>query len=139
MARFSALLLLLAATWTGCAGDNAMTSSGSPGAPQPALRCTTPIVGEDLSLTFAQLLGDDRCPQGVECIRAGEADVVIRVADSQHPPADLTLSTVDIPASHGSYHGFDVQLVQVTPYPEAGHAPTPEADTCVQLIVSRQR
>ena len=73
MARFSALLLLLAATWTGCAGDNAMTSSGSPGAPQPALRCTTPtdtsatlgspfnlhfggqaaIVGEDLSLTFA--------------------------------------------------------------------------------------
>ena len=148
MAKFC-FVLLLAAAFTGCAeSDNAIN------APQPAL-CTTPtdtapplgspfnmrfggqstIVDTDLTLKFTSI-ADGRCPGGILCLIAGQADVVIRVFDSQHIPADLSLTTL-WPASQGSYHEFDIHLLQVTPYPEDGRPPTPEAGYCVQLIVTR--
>ena len=146
------VILLVAATLAGCADSgNAIDGSG----PQP-LACTTPtdpaptlgatfnvrfgeqsaIVGEGLTLTFEELVGDGRCPAGMMCLIAGDAQVVIRVVDREHAPAALSLSTNSLPSTEGSYQGYDVRLVQVSPYPENGRPATPEADYCVQLTVT---
>jgi len=34
---------------------------------------------EDVSIEFVELISDSRCPQGVNCIRAGEAKVLVAV------------------------------------------------------------
>jgi hypothetical protein len=149
--------LLLAAALAGCTeSDDAIGGGGSNGT-DTALRCTTPtdptatlgstfnlrfagrsmVLGEGLSLTFGQVVSDNRCAQGTVCVSEGEAEVVIQVVDLQHNPANLDLSTATRLTALGSYHGFDVQLVQVSPYPEFGRAPTHEVDYCVELTVTQ--
>jgi hypothetical protein len=96
---------------------------------------TSSIASENLTLAFTQVVQDTRCPTGVSCPSAGQADVVVNIRDANHNPADLALSTAS-PA--GVYRGrFDVVLVSVIPHPEDGHAATPESDYCVELRVTR--
>lgn len=80
---------------------------------------------------------DTRCPTGVVCPVAGDASVVIRVADQTHNASNLTLTTESATTASGSYRRYVVELVEVTPHPADGRAATPEADYCVQLRVTR--
>jgi hypothetical protein len=161
-----AIVLLLAAALTGCAqSDDPITGgtggggngngNGNGGGSEPPLICTTAtetspslgatfnmhfggtssIASEQLTLSFTSVVQDTRCPTGVSCPSAGRADVVVNIRDATHNPADLALSTA---SPVGTYRGrYDVTLVSVIPYPEDGHAATPEADYCVELQVTR--
>jgi len=95
----------------------------------------TTIPAEDLTLAFTAVVQDTRCPTGVSCPSAGQADVVVNIRDATHNPSDLALSTA---SPTGMYRGrYDVELVSVIPHPADGHAATPESDYCVELRVSR--
>ena len=143
----------LVAGLAGCSGSDEATSDGS----NMPLRCTTPtdpdpvlgtpfnvhageqatIASERLTLRFAQLIGDSRCPVGMLCLIAGQVDVAIH---AEHPPdnaTDFTLSSYNAPSTHATYSGFDIQLVDALPRPEAGRPPTDASDYCVQLTVVR--
>ena len=157
--------LLLAAALSGCApSDEPITGGpggtggpgpGNGGGSEPPLVCasstdtspsldatfnmhfggTSSIASEELTLVFTSVVQDTRCPTGATCPGAGQADVVVNVRDATHNPADLALSTA---STVGVYRGrYDVELVSVIPYPEDGHAATPESDYCVELRVSR--
>jgi hypothetical protein len=145
------LLIGFVAVMAGCSGSDEITGND----PEAALRCATPtdpnpqlgtpfwvhagnpatLTREGLTLGLQDVLEDSRCPQPVICPLAGQARVQLV---AQHPPdgsSDLLVSTSDIPSSTARYAGYDVQLLQVLPYPEAGHAPTPASGYCVQLSV----
>jgi len=74
------------------------------------------ITGENLEIRFVEVIGDSRCPQGVQCIWAGEASshIEITYADSKY---QLVLTQPsDSEAEFASY----LIRFNLTPYPVAG-------------------
>lgn len=82
------------------------------------------VAGSGLRLVFREVTGDSRCPEGAQCIRAGE--VSVRIALSGPGPdtvsAELTLPG-DAVVSHA---GYRIELAGVTPRPTLDN--TPAAD-----------
>jgi len=139
---------------TGGSGGNG-NGNGNGGGPEPPLVCAastdssaslgstfnmhfggqTTIASDDLTLAFTGVTQDTRCPTGVSCPSAGQADVVVNIHDATHSPSNLALSTA---SPTGVYRGrYDVELISVIPYPQDGHAATHESDYCVELRVTR--
>jgi len=93
-----------------------------PPPPQPQLHAsfslapeqTVAIAGTSLQLTFVKMIGDSRCPSGVECFWAGSADLELKVTSGTESTL-ITLSTHR--QKEASAFGHRIQLEDVTPYP----------------------
>lgn len=75
------------------------------------------IRGEPLTVRFAAVVEDSRCPVGVQCIRAGEARVEIGIQQAGMEPALDTLATAPPGPQHAAYGAYDVTLVGLAPEP----------------------
>lgn len=51
------------------------------------------VAGAGLSVTFASVVSDSRCPPGVQCIQAGNAVISVTVTRPGAAPATLALDT----------------------------------------------
>ena len=78
---------------------------------------TDQITGEDISVTFQQVLEDSRCPIDVTCIWAGLAEVSLRVAVSGNE-SELSLSTSP-PENSAVFENYTFWLIRVRPVPRA--------------------
>jgi len=68
-----------------------------------------------LTITFAELVQESRCPKTVTCIWAGEADIRLRVKKGSKSET-IVLSTHK-PTTATAF-GHTIELVDLTPYPE---------------------
>jgi hypothetical protein len=96
--------------------------------------------GENLRLRFAPVVNDSRCPTGVECVWAGNAEVLIEVgAGGRGAGSTLRLNTNTSPerAGEGKYRRYTVRLVGLSPYPRAGRKIRPGEYTAT-LLVSKE-
>ena len=75
------------------------------------------VEGERLRVTFDRVAEDSRCPEGVNCIWAGNAKVVLRLSKGRRRSSTLTLNTGTDP-KEASYRGYEVRLVKLDPYPK---------------------
>ena len=84
-----------------------------------------------LSIKFRSLAGDSRCPQGVVCVWAGDAEVILEVSKNE-----IALNTILDPKEKvvGDYN---IQLRDVIPYPKAGEELKPE-DYSIKIVVSKK-
>ena len=84
-----------------------------------------------LKIKFKSLVGDSRCPQGVVCVWAGNAEVILEVSKNE-----IALNTTLDPKEQvvGDYN---IQLRDVIPYPKAGEELKPE-DYSVKIVVSKR-
>ena len=84
-----------------------------------------------LTIKFKSLVGDSRCPQGVVCVWAGTAEVILEVSKNK-----IALNTTLDPRQQvvGDYN---IQLRDVIPYPKAGEELKPE-DYSVKIVVSKR-
>ena len=73
------------------------------------------LAKDDLTVTFVKVAGDSRCPQGVECVWAGDATVTISSGGS----ASYDLHTDAGSARTVKISGHDVKLVGLTPRPQS--------------------
>lgn len=73
---------------------------------------TVGIAGKDLVVTYSQLLSDNRCPAGVQCITGGNARITVMAGTDSNPPEILTLNTDDRPQS-ARYLDYTVELVSL--------------------------
>lgn len=93
-------------------------------------------VGPDsLSVTFTKVTGDSRCPTNVVCVWAGDAGVLLLLSglgDTQ--PLELH-TAAQVGPNRGSFHGYAVQLLEVSPAARAGQ-PIPPDDYAVTLRVT---
>lgn len=95
------------------------------------------LEGEGLKVRFDSVAGDSRCPTGVTCVWAGNAEVLVE-ADSGGGPAVLRLNT------HGGenypkearHRQYVVVLVGLTPHP-AKDARTKAADYEATLVIRK--
>ena len=80
------------------------------------------LAREGLRVRFVRVAADSRCPTGVECVWAGNAEVVIEVgARNRRVSKTLRLNTNASPErpAEDNYRSYTVRLVELKPYPHA--------------------
>lgn len=65
----------------------------------------------DLIIKFKDVLEDSRCPEGVTCVWAGNAQVALVLMDS------ITNLNTHLEPQEVTISGFNVELITVSPYP----------------------
>lgn len=90
------LALFTAAALAGCTSTPLRMTSGTPLALSPGQQA---VLRDNATLTYLSVAADSRCPPHVQCIRAGDADVVF-----EHRPAGgraqrLTLNLPEAPSA----------------------------------------
>ncbi len=88
---------------------------------------TVSIIGESMTFRFDSVLYDSRCPEGSECLWAGNAAVVISL------PA--AADTVYLNAKH-TKGIYSITLLGLTPYPKINVPISKDLDTA-KFIVSK--
>jgi hypothetical protein len=93
-------------------------------------------VGPDsVSVTFTKVTADSRCPTNVVCVWAGDAGVLLQLSGLGDSEALELHTAAQVGPSRGSFHGYAVQLVDVSPAARAGQ-PIPADDYSVTLRVT---
>jgi hypothetical protein len=71
-----------------------------------------------LTITFVELVEDSRCPEGVDCIWAGNGEVTLLVKKrGLYKSVLFELNTTSEPKSF-TYQGYEIALVKLAPYPK---------------------
>jgi len=135
-------LLSLAGLVVACSGGGT-TMTPAPATPAPAVGATAGGVtaGARLSVTMGQqfplhvgqsasvagvssvitlraVRNDSRCPSGTQCVQAGNAEVVLDVAQGGGAPSSVTLNTT--PPGERTLGNGILRLISLTPAPMAG-------------------
>ncbi len=89
-----------------------------------------------LSVTFADVIEDSRCPTGVECVWQGRAVVKLAVG---LPTGDtsvlLTSQAGDAKLARDTVGGYIIELLEVAPYP-VHTEPIEEEEYRISLLVT---
>lgn len=78
---------------------------------------TAVLAGEPLTVRFATVLDDSRCPLGVQCVRAGEARIQVSLHAAGRDAQVVVLATDPPQPQRASYGEYDVTLVSLEPRP----------------------
>ncbi len=90
------------------------------------------VDGERLAVGFEGVPADSRCPTDVQCVRAGEAAMALRLSGRGFAPADLELLSVPGRDS-GEYGDYRVELLGLDPRPTSAGVP-PDAYVAVLRV-----
>lgn len=90
-----------------------------------------------LTVTFAEMVEDSRCPEGVNCIWAGNGKIKITLKKGSHKSMSFELNTMTEPKSF-AYQGYEVTLVKLDPYPKHD-MPTRKRDYAATLKVTKEK
>lgn len=94
------------------------------------------VEGERLTVTFSRVAEDSRCPEGVQCVWAGNAKVVLRLSKGRRRASTMSLNTGVDPRQR-VYRGYEVKLVKLDPYPKENRR-IRRRDYVATLVVSRR-
>lgn len=75
------------------------------------------IKKEGLKITLVKIEEDSRCPEGVQCIWAGNGKVLLKLSKGRSRPTSMRLNTGIDPDS-AAYGAYDVKLTNLRPYPK---------------------
>lgn len=112
---------------------------------QPFTLCygTTAHAPDDnvsLSIKFAEIYGDSRCPKDVFCFWEGRVDVGLELSFGQTTRTD-TLSKSGLSADNAkdstAFLDFKIKLLSVEPYPDDADGQIPKEDYKVKLVVNQ--
>lgn len=94
------------------------------------------IQDELLRIDFQRVAEDSRCPEGVNCVWAGNAKIALRVTKARRRSTQMMLNTMLNP-KQSSYRGYEVKLVKLEPHPQKG-VRLRRREYTATLIVSRK-
>ncbi|HEX8242265.1 MAG TPA: hypothetical protein VF541_02170 [Longimicrobium sp.] len=78
---------------------------------------TAVLAGEPLTVRFATVLEDSRCPVGVQCVRAGEGRIQVSLHAAGRDASVVVLSTDPPNPQRASYGEYEVELRGLEPRP----------------------
>ena len=90
-----------------------------------------------MNLRFVDMVEDSRCPEGVDCIWAGNGKITLTVKQGKHKSVSFELNTNTEPLSF-IYQGYAITLVKLAPYPKDGVA-VKKAEYVATLKVTRKK
>lgn len=94
------------------------------------------IKKESLKISFTSVAEDSRCPEGVQCIWAGNGKIVLRLNKARRGASVMRLNTTVEP-KEDDYRGYDVKLVSLSPYPQKD-VPIRRKEYVATLVASRK-
>lgn len=74
------------------------------------------VVRNKLTIKFASLVEDSRCPTDAQCIQAGSARIKIEVGDGKTGAKSFEINT-DAAPQIVSYNGYEIKLTDLNPKP----------------------
>jgi hypothetical protein len=78
------------------------------------------VVDGALNVRFNSVVQDSRCPTDVQCVWAGNAEIMVEVAAAGEASATLALNTNPSFATEAAYLMYAIELIDLTPYPRTG-------------------
>jgi len=75
-------------------------------------------VKSKLTIKFASLVEDSRCPEGTRCVWAGNARIQVRITDARGRSETFEMNT-GTGAKGASFAGYAVNLTSLDPHPAA--------------------
>ncbi|HEX8922318.1 MAG TPA: hypothetical protein VF766_12660 [Pyrinomonadaceae bacterium] len=94
------------------------------------------IKSEGLLISFSSIAEDSRCPEGVQCVWAGNVKVVLKVSKARKRFTTLRLNT-NLDPTHSAYRQYDVKLVGISPNRKKD-VPVKRSEYVATLMVSRK-
>lgn len=94
------------------------------------------IKREGLTVSFQAVAEDSRCPQGVECVWAGNGKVLLKLSKARKHSARMSLNT-GVDPKQDTYRGYDVKLVSLSPYPKKD-VKIKKRDYVATLVITRK-
>ncbi len=73
----------------------------------------------DLKVEFLAVVEDSRCPEGVDCIHAGNATVRVKVTSKLGEPQIFTFNTMRSDETF-EFERYEFSLIALDPYPKEG-------------------
>lgn len=129
-------LCILSLLLCGCA----TVPTGSDADTQVALHVgeEQPVHGAGVSLSFAQVDGDSRCPSDVTCVWAGNAIAVLGVRAGVGSPSPYRLNTTLDPRKvQPTGQQFEIRLDSLRPIPHSGQT-IPQSQYVAYLTIVRR-
>jgi hypothetical protein len=79
------------------------------------------LKGDGLRVRFVAVGNDSRCPEGVTCVWAGDAEVMLEVGTGSGGRKRLKLHTNRSPQNtdEDGYRRYKVKLLELSPYPRS--------------------
>lgn len=68
-----------------------------------------------INISFESLASDSRCPQGAECIWAGDGEIIVKLTSSNNLKS-VSLHTLLEPGKV-TFENYKIELLELTPYP----------------------
>jgi len=135
--HFIAAIALVSCTSvaSGCAAHPSQPSRPL-GQPFDLKAGTSAMLADGLRLTFERVRADSRCPLDALCIQAGEAIVVLTLAQGAAAQAEQELRTTP-GSSEALYLSYVIKLVALAPYPRSTQQIRPE-EYVATLTVDRR-
>ena len=95
------------------------------------------VGGEPLTVKFASVASDSRCPMDAQCVWAGNAEVQIE-ADMNGTRSTLKVNTHGGPQypKHAQWQTYTVELVALLPVPRLNRQIQP-SETSVRLVIRK--
>lgn len=125
MKRISAIIslltlsLLLTTMTLSCASTSDVTASLGQEFTLPVGQKVA-IEGQELTIKFVEVISDSRCPAGVECVWAGEAQCALRFT-YVGSPADMVIVQPGGDGTASDYFIMYKVVFKLEPYPQEGH------------------
>ncbi len=94
------------------------------------------LVSNDALIRFVDVVGDSRCPIGVECFWEGDAEVLLELKRSGYTPKQFTLHTYREMTTDTVVDGVRVRLLRLDPYP-VYQVPTDKKDYVATVLLDR--
>jgi len=129
-----ALCLALTALVFACKGEGTVKAMQLGEAVRLKIAESGKLAADDLTITFKAVTNDSRCPQGTQCVTAGEADVVLTVKVGEKSQ-DVTVK-VGTDQAKATVEPYAIRILALDPYPVADQT-IQDAAREVELRVDR--
>lgn len=84
---------------------------------------------DNLEVTFLKVLNDSRCPQGVQCVWQGNAEIVLKIKNPEQNISEFVNLKIDGKNHRNSsnheevkVNEFKFSLLELLPYPQANQS-----------------
>ena len=101
------------------------------------LRVGQSAVFGGVRVTFRQIVSDSRCPEGAQCVWAGEVQVKLAFSSAAAQPQELVLHS-DPPSNSGKLLGLQAKFISLRPAP-ALKPRVPPVEPVVELELHQPR